>query len=223
MNGILASLVCLLAFTAPASPQASKAPSPAPKAPAAPTAPKAQTPPPVNPRVLLDTTKGRIVIELYPAKAPKTVKNFTDYVKAGQYNGEIFHRVIPGFMAQAGGFTPDMKEKATRAPIPNEAKNGLSNERGTIAMARTADPNSASAQFFINVANNGAGLDAGKAADGWGYAVFGKVVEGMEVVDAIVAVPTKTVGPYGDVPVEPIVIRKASVIGATASAPVKKK
>jgi cyclophilin family peptidyl-prolyl cis-trans isomerase len=214
MNGILASLVCLLAFSAPASPQApKKAPSPAPKAQAAPAA---------NPRVLLDTTKGKIVLELYPAKAPKTVKNFLDYVKAGFYNGVIFHRVIPGFMVQGGGFTPDMTEKPTRPPIQNEAKNGLSNERGTIAMARTADPHSASAQFFINVANNGAGLDSGKAADGWGYTVFGKVVEGMEVADAIVAVPTTRKGPYADVPVEPIVIRKASVVGAAAPAPKKK-
>lgn len=219
MNGILASLVCLLAFTAPASPQA-KAQSPAPKAPAA-KAPKAQTPA-ANPRVLLDTTKGKIVLELYPTKAPKTVKNFLDYVKTGFYNGVIFHRVIPGFMVQGGGFTPDMKEKATRAPIQNEAKNGLSNERGTIAMARTADPNSASAQFFINVADNGAGLDAGKAADGWGYAVFGKVVEGMEVADAIVAVPTTTKGFYENVPSEPVVIRKASIVGASAPAAKKK-
>ncbi len=221
MNGILASLVCLLAFTAPASPQAPKAPSP-PKAPAATAAPKAQTPA-ANPRVLLDTTKGKIVIELYPGKAPKTVKNFLDYVKAGQYNGVIFHRVIPGFMVQGGGFTPDMTEKPTRSPVQNEAKNGLSNDRGTIAMARTADPHSASAQFFINVANNAASLDSGRAADGWGYTVFGKVVEGMEVADAIVAVPTTRKGPYDDVPVEPIVIRKASVVSATASAPAKKK
>jgi cyclophilin family peptidyl-prolyl cis-trans isomerase len=130
--------------------------------------------------------------------------------------------VIPGFMIQSGGFTPDMTEKNTRPPIQNEAKNGLSNERGTIAMARTADPHSASAQFFINVADNGAGLDSGKAADGWGYTVFGKVVEGMEVADAIVAVPTTRKGPYDDVPTEPIVIRKASVVGGAAPAPKKK-
>jgi len=208
MNGILASLACLLVFAAPAAPPASKAP-----------APKAQTSQTAaaNPRVLLDTTKGKIVLELYPAKAPKTVKNFLDYVKAGQYNGEIFHRVIPGFMVQGGGFTPDMKEKATRAPIQNEADNGLSNDRGTIAMARTSDPNSASAQFFINVADNKALNHTSKTVQGWGYAVFGKVVEGMEVADAIVAVPTTTKGPYGDVPVDPIVIRKASVVGASAA------
>ena len=225
MNGILASLVCLLAFAAPASPQASKtpkAPSPASKAPAVTAAPKAQTPA-ANPRVLLDTTKGRIVLELYPGKAPKTVKNFLDYVKAGQYNGVIFHRVIPGFMVQGGGFTPDMKEKPTRAPIQNEADNGLSNDRGTIAMARTGDPHSASAQFFINVGNNASLNHTSKTVQGWGYTVFGKVVEGMEVADAIVAVPTTSKGPYDDVPVEPVVIRKASVVAATASAPAKKK
>ena len=111
--------------------------------------------PAANPRVALQTTKGRIVIELYADKAPKTVKNFLDYTRAGFYNGTIFHRVIPGFMAQAGGFTPDMTEKPTRPPIPNEADNGLQNQRGTLAMARTSDPNSAGAQFFINVANNG--------------------------------------------------------------------
>jgi peptidyl-prolyl cis-trans isomerase B (cyclophilin B) len=219
MNGILASLVCLLAIAAPAAPQAPKAQKPAPKAQAA--APKSQTPA-ANPRVLLDTTKGKIVLELYPAKAPKTVKNFLDYVKAGQYNGVIFHRVIPGFMIQGGGFTPDMKEKPTRAPIQNEADNGLSNGRGTIAMARTADPNSASAQFFINVADNTPLNHTSKTPQGWGYAVFGKVVEGMEVADAIVAVPTTAKGLYENVPVEPVVIRKATVVGAGAPAAKKK-
>ncbi|HEV2856025.1 MAG TPA: peptidylprolyl isomerase [Thermoanaerobaculia bacterium] len=214
MNGILASFVCLLAIAAPAAPQASKAPKPAPKA-------QAAQKPAANPRVLLDTTKGKIVLELYPAKAPKTVKNFLDYVKAGQYNGVIFHRVIPGFMVQGGGFTPDMKEKPTRAPIPNEADNGLSNDRGTIAMARTADPNSASAQFFINVADNTPLNHTSKTPQGWGYAVFGRVVEGMEVADAIVAVPTTTKGLYENVPLEPVVIRKASIVGA--GAPAKKK
>ena len=217
MNGILASLACLLAFAAPAAPQASKAPAPKAQTSQTSQTSKAAPAPAANPRVLLDTTKGKIVLELYPAKAPKTVKNFLDYVKAGQYNGEIFHRVIPGFMIQGGGFTPDMKEKATRAPIQNEADNGLSNDRGTIAMARTSDPNSASAQFFINVADNKSLNHTSKTLQGWGYAVFGKVVEGMEVADAIVAVPTTTKGPYGDVPVDPIVIRKASVVGASAA------
>ncbi len=207
MNGILASLVCLLTFAAPASAQApKKAPSPAPKAPAVTATPKPAT----NPRVLLDTTKGRIVLELYAAKAPKTVKNFLDYVKAGQYNGVIFHRVIPGFMVQGGGFTPDMKEKATRASIQNEADNGLSNDRGTIAMARTADPHSASAQFFINLKDNDFLNHSGKNAQGWGYAVFGKVVEGMDVVDQIAQVRTGRKGMHDDVPVEAVVIQKAT-------------
>jgi peptidyl-prolyl cis-trans isomerase B (cyclophilin B) len=221
MNGILASLVCLLALAAPAAQPTPKAQSPAPKAQS--TAPKPATPKPpaANPRVLLDTTKGKIVIELFADKAPKTVKNFLDYVKAGQYNGTIFHRVIPGFMVQGGGFTPDMNEKPTRAPVQNEADNRVSNDRGTLAMARTADPNSASAQFFINVANNAPLNFQSKTPQGWGYAVFGKVLEGMDVVDAIVAVPTTTKGPYGDVPVDPIVIRKATVMKAGATAPKK--
>ena len=196
MTGIAASILCLLAAAAPAA-------QPAPQAQAAAAG---------NPRVLLETTKGKIVLELNAAKAPKTVKNFLDYVKAGHYNGTIFHRVIPGFMIQGGGFTADMTEKPTRPPIQNEADNGLKNERGTIAMARTPDPNSASSQFFINVANNGSLNFKSKTASGWGYAVFGKVVEGMDVADAIVGVATTTKGPYGDVPVQAIVIKKASVL-----------
>ena len=200
MTGILSSLVCLLALAAPAA-------QPAP-------APKAQAPAAANPRVLLETAKGKIVIELFADKAPKTAKNFLDYVKAGHYNGTIFHRVIPGFMIQGGGMTPDMKEKQTRPPIPNEADNGVLNQRGTLAMARTNDPNSATSQFFINVANNGFLNHRSKTADGWGYAVFGKVVEGMDVADAIVAVATTTKGPHQNVPREPIVIQKASVVTA---------
>jgi len=165
-----------------------------------------------NPRVALDTSMGKIVIELYPEKAPKTVANFLEYVKAGFFDGTIFHRVIPGFMVQGGGFTPDMQQKDTRAPIPNEADNGLKNDRGTIAMARTGDPNSATAQFFINVANNGALNHTGKTPQGWGYAVFGKVVEGMDVADKIVSVPRGQRGPYGDVPKTTVLINKASVI-----------
>jgi len=186
------------------------------------TAAQAQSPAAANPKVALDTSKGKIVIELYADKAPKTVKNFLTYVKAGHYNGTIFHRVIPGFMIQGGGFTPDMTEKKTRPPIPNEADNGLQNQRGTLAMARTPDPNSASAQFFINVANNGSLNFRSKTPEGWGYAVFGNVVEGMDVADAIVAVPTTTKGPYGDVPVQPIVIRKATVVSSGAAASKKK-
>jgi cyclophilin family peptidyl-prolyl cis-trans isomerase len=164
-----------------------------------------------NPRVTLETSKGKIVIELFPDKAPKSTANFLKYVQSGHYNGTIFHRVIPGFMAQAGGFTPNMAEKPTKAPIPNESSNGLSNDRGTVAMARTSDPNSATAQFFINVKDN-APLNF-RAPNGWGYAVFGKVVEGMDVVDAIVAVPTTTKGVYENVPQEPILIKKATVVG----------
>ncbi|HET9225449.1 MAG TPA: peptidylprolyl isomerase [Thermoanaerobaculia bacterium] len=163
------------------------------------------------PRVILETTKGRIAIDLDEAKAPKTVANFLEYVRSGHYDGTIFHRVIPGFMAQAGGFTDNMSQKPTRAPIQNEADNGLSNARGTLAMARTGDPHSASAQFFINVADN-RGLDhTGKNPQGWGYAVFGKVTEGMDVVDQIVKVPRGRSGFHDDVPKEPIVITKATV------------
>jgi cyclophilin family peptidyl-prolyl cis-trans isomerase len=165
-----------------------------------------------NPRVALDTSKGKIVIELYPDKAPKSVENFLQYVRSGFYDGVIFHRVIPGFMIQGGGFTADMTQKPTKGSIQNEADNGLRNERGTIAMARTGDPHSASAQWFINVADNRSLDHKGKTQQGWGYAVFGKVVEGMDVADAIVAVRTTTKGPYGDVPVEPIVIKKASIV-----------
>jgi len=161
-----------------------------------------------NPHVTFETSMGKIVLELYPDKAPKTVANFLAYVKGHQYDGTIFHRVIPGFMVQGGGFTPDMKEKATKAPIKNESNNGLSNERGTISMARTADPDSATAQFFISVNDNKRSLDY--KGPGTGYAVFGKVIEGMDVVDKIVAVPTTTKGPYGDVPVTPIKIVKAT-------------
>jgi peptidyl-prolyl cis-trans isomerase B (cyclophilin B) len=171
-----------------------------------------------HPKVQLDTSKGKIVIELYPDKASKTVANFLEYVKSGQYNGSIFHRVIPDFMIQGGGFSSDMKEKATRAPIQNEADNGLTNDRGTLAMARTGDPHSASAQFFINLKNNTFLNHTAKTPQGWGYAVFGKVVEGMDVVDQIAAVKTTTKGPYSDVPVEPIVIQKATVVGGDHAA-----
>jgi peptidyl-prolyl cis-trans isomerase A (cyclophilin A) len=157
-------------------------------------------------KVRLSTTAGDIVVALDAAKAPKTVANFLQYVKAGHYDGTIFHRVIGNFMIQGGGMTADMKEKETRAPIPLESRNGLTNQRGTIAMARTADPNSATAQFFINVKDNDF-LNQAQARDGNGYTVFGKVVEGMDVVDTIRAVPTGT----GDVPLQPIVIKKATV------------
>jgi len=161
-------------------------------------------------KVRLDTSLGVIVIELDAAKAPKSVANFVEYVQAGHYDGTIFHRVIPDFMIQGGGFTPEMQQKPTRAPIPLESRNGLGNVRGSVAMARTMDPNSATAQFFINIKDN-AFLDAANARDGQGYAVFGKVVSGMDVVDKIWAVPTSSKGPLQNVPVTPVLIRKASL------------
>jgi len=163
-----------------------------------------------QPQVALETSLGRIVVELDPAKAPKSVENFLGYVKAGHYNGTIFHRVIGSFMIQGGGFTPDMSQKPTKAPIPLEARNGLSNLRGTLAMARTNDPNSATARFFINVVDN-AFLDAARSPDGNGYAVFGKVIAGMDVVDKIRQTPTGNKGPFRDVPVQAVVIQHASV------------
>ena len=157
-------------------------------------------------KVKFVTSAGDIVVEVDAAKAPKTVANFLQYVKSGHYDGTIFHRVIGNFMIQGGGMTADMKEKETKPPIVLESKNGLTNQRGTIAMARTSDPNSATAQFFINVKDNDF-LNQEKSRDGNGYAVFGKVIEGMDVVDKIKATPT---GP-GDVPVQPIIIKKATV------------
>ncbi len=166
-----------------------------------------------HPRVKIDTNLGSFVVELYPEKAPKTVENFLQYVRDGFYNGTIFHRVIDGFMIQGGGFTADFERKETRAPIINEADNGLKNTRGTIAMARTMDPHSATAQFFINVKDNPFLDHTAKTPRGWGYAVFGKVVEGMDVVDRIRKVRT---GPGGmfpkDVPQEPVIIEKMTVI-----------
>ena len=159
--------------------------------------------------VKLSTTVGDITVELDAAKAPKTVENFVAYVRAGHYDGTVFHRVIDGFMIQGGGFTPDMNQKPTRPPIPIESRNGLKNDRGTIAMARTADPNSATSQFFINVVNNPR-LDF-PSFDGHGYTVFGKVTAGLDVVDKIRGVATTTRGPHANVPVEPVVIRKATL------------
>jgi peptidyl-prolyl cis-trans isomerase A (cyclophilin A) len=170
-----------------------------------------------NPQVKLETTQGTIVIELDAAKAPVTVSNFLEYVKAGFYDGTVFHRVIPSFMIQGGGFGAKMEQKPTREPIVNESANGLVNTRGTVAMARTPDPNSATAQFFINLKDN-AFLDKAKAQDGYGYCVFAKVVKGMNVVDAIAAVKTGTVGGFQDVPVQPVVIKKVSVVSASPAA-----
>lgn len=156
-------------------------------------------------QVLMKTNKGDILLALDADKAPKTVENFLRYVDEGFYDGTVFHRVIEGFMIQGGGYTVDMKKKPTHDPIPNEADNGLKNRRGTIAMARTSDPNSATAQFFINHVNN-PNLDH-PGHDGWGYAVFGKVIDGMEVVDTIATVPTGRHGPMRNVPREPVVIQ----------------
>ncbi len=164
-----------------------------------------------DPQVELKTSMGAITLELYPDKAPKTVENFLQYVKDGQYKGTIFHRVIRSFMIQGGGFTVDFAEKKTRATIQNEANNGLKNTLGTIAMARKPDPHSASGQFYINVANNPA-LDY-RGEDNWGYAVFGKVIKGMDVVEKIAVVDTGPgVRPYQDVPRKPIVIEDAKIL-----------
>lgn len=160
--------------------------------------------------VILSTNHGNIKLELDSEKAPKTVENFLAYVHSGHYNGTIFHRVIDGFMIQGGGFEPGMKQKPTNDPIENEAKNGLKNGPYTVAMARTSAPHSASAQFFINVKDNGF-LDY-PGQDGWGYCVFGKVVEGMDVVDKIKSVKTTRAGMFADVPVEDVVIEKAEVV-----------
>ncbi len=166
---------------------------------------------PHHPTVTMETSKGTIVLELYPEKAPKTVANFLSYAKEGFFDGTIFHRVIPNFMIQGGGFTPDMQQKPTRAPIEIESNNGLHNERGTIAMARTSDPDSATAQFFINLKDNGFLDYSAPTPQGWGYAVFGRVIEGMDVVDAIAQVPTGRRGMHQDVPLEPVIIEKVTV------------
>lgn len=164
---------------------------------------------PQRPVVVLETSKGNIEIELYNDKASNTVENFLKYVDKGHYNGTIFHRVIPSFMIQGGGFTAEMTEKPTYKGITNEADNGVSNRKGTLAMARTSDPHSASAQFFINVKDNGFLDHSGKTPDGWGYAVFGEVKSGMDVVEAIKDVKTTKKNGHSDVPVEAVVIKTA--------------
>ncbi|AJF01108.1 peptidyl-prolyl cis-trans isomerase [Pandoraea apista] len=164
----------------------------------------------IQPQVQFKTSAGNFVVELNPKAAPKTVENFLQYVNSGFYNGTIFHRVIGNFMIQGGGFTPEMNEKTTRAPIPSESQNGLKNVTGAIAMARTSNPNSATAQFFINVKDN-ASLDY-PSPDGYGYTVFGKVVSGMDTVEKIKGVATTRKGMYQDVPVTPVVIESASVV-----------
>ena len=172
-----------------------------------------------NPQVLIKTSMGEIVIELYPDKAPKSVENFLQYVRDDHYKGTIFHRVIGNFMVQGGGFSadfykpgaPNYGQKPTRAPIPIESQNGLRNDTGWVAMARTSNPNSATSQFFINTVDN-AGLNYPQP-DGYGYAVFGKVVKGMDVVNAIRAVRTTTMGPFRDVPADPVTIDSVSLVG----------
>lgn len=168
--------------------------------------------PTAEPRVEIETNLGKIVVQLAPSRAPITVKNFIRYVEEGHYTNTIFHRVIPGFMIQGGGFTADMVQKPTHDPIPLEARGGLKNDKYTIAMARTSDPHSATAQFFINVVDNDFLNHTAPNPQGWGYAVFGKVVAGTEVVDEIAKVRTSTRGFYGDVPVEDIVIEKAEIL-----------
>ncbi len=174
------------------------------------TAALAQDKPAAAVKVMLATSAGDITLQLDAEKAPKSVANFVDYVKSGHYDGTVFHRVIDGFMIQGGGFTPELTQKPTKSPIPLESRNGLKNERGTIAMARTSVPDSATAQFFINVKDNSM-LDYPNP-DGNGYAVFGKVVDGMDVVDKIRAVETGRVGPHQNVPLKPVLIRSATIV-----------
>ena len=169
-----------------------------------------------NPMIEMKTSEGDIVVEVFADKAPRSAENFVQYVRDGFYDGTVFHRVIDGFMIQGGGFDAKMNQKATRTPIENEAKNGLKNERGTLAMARTADPHSASAQFFINLVPNPP-LDY-PSRDGWGYAVFAKVVKGMDVVDKIAKAPTANLGYHQNVPVEPVVVESARVVGTATPA-----
>lgn len=166
-----------------------------------------------KPKVLFKTNMGDITVELEPARAPNTVANFLAYVKEGHYDGTIFHRVINNFMIQGGNFTPDFRPVPTRAPIQNEADKGLSNERGTIAMARTSDPHSATDQFYINLKFNGSLDHRAKSGDAWGYTAFGRVTDGMNIVARIGLVKTGRSGPFdGDVPVEPVIIEKATII-----------
>jgi cyclophilin family peptidyl-prolyl cis-trans isomerase len=165
-----------------------------------------------NPQVELKTNMGSITLELYADKAPQTTENFLQYVKDGHYNGTIFHRIIPNFMIQGGGFTPDFQQKKTRGPIRNEAGNGVKNTLGTVAMARTSDPHSATAQFFINTADNGFLNFTAPTQQGHGYAVFGKVIKGMAVVEKIAGVATGDKPPHSNVPMKPVVIERATIV-----------
>ena len=203
----LAACLCASPVFA-ADESASASASAAASAPAAPVS--VTTPAKPGPKVLLKTNMGEIVLELNPEKAPKTSANFIKYVKKGFYSGTIFHRVIPTFMIQGGGFDKNMTQKQVEAPIQNEAANGLTNDQYTVAMARTGDPHSASSQFFINVQDNSFLNYPGR--DGWGYCVFGKVIKGMEVVDKMKGVATSNAGPHQNVPVEPVLIESASLL-----------
>jgi peptidyl-prolyl cis-trans isomerase B (cyclophilin B) len=174
---------------------------------------EAQTNPGAKPQVQFKTSMGEFTVELEPERAPKTVANFLAYVREGHYDGTIFHRVIKNFMVQGGGFTGDYRQKPTKGPIANEADRGLANDRGTIAMARTSDPNSATAQFFVNVVSNGFLNHTAKTAQGWGYTAFGRVTDGMNIVVRMSQVETGRGGPFdSDVPKSPIVIEKATII-----------
>jgi len=191
------------------SPPPAEEPAPAEEKSPAPPAPTSTG---TNPMVEMRTSLGTMKIELYPDKAPKTAENFLQYVREGFYDGTVFHRVISGFMIQGGGFTPDMSEKETRAPIANEASNGLKNVRGSLAMARTGDPHSASSQFFINTVDNPFLDFTAETVQGYGYAVFGEVVEGLETLDAIKKVSTGSRDGYDDVPVDPVVIESVRIL-----------
>ena len=196
----------------PAPPPAAQVPTPEPK------------PTPDGPVIAIDTSMGTIQVALYATKAPLSTRNIMNYVKSGFYTGTTFHRVIPGFMIQGGGMDASLVEKPPAAPVRNEARNGLLNSRGSLSLARTNDPHSATSQFFINVKDNPA-LDFGISRDGWGYAVFGEVVAGMEVVDQIVAVPTSNRGGHQNVPITPVTITKVRVISepGNPAPPVAKK
>ena len=201
-------LLASLAASPQATPQPPQIPAPAPE-------PK---PTPDGAVIALETSMGTIQIGLYASKAPRSSRNVLNYAKTGFYAGTTFHRVIPGFMIQGGGMNAKMVEKPTAAPVRNEARNGLSNTRGSVALARTNDPHSATSQFFINVRDN-VKLDFGISPDGWGYAVFGEVLSGMEVVDAIVNVSTTRVGPYDNVPVTPVSITKVRIVSEPVAPP----
>lgn len=212
---LISTAVALVALTlqapatqVPAAPQAAQIPAPEP------------VPTPDGPVIAIETTMGTIQVGLYATKAPLSTRNVMNYVKSGFYTGTIFHRVIPGFMIQGGGLDAKMVEKPVGPPVRNEARNGLLNRRGSLSLARTSDPHSATAQFFISVKDNPA-LDFGISRDGWGYAVFGEVLSGMDVVDRIVSVATTSSGPHQNVPITPVTITKVRVVSepAPASAP----